>query len=153
MQIPKDILAEKNYTGTRKILINDEKVRESLKELTALQKKINPILDGLQDTFKKFDATNKVIAEHQAEIKRLHDELIPDKAFYEQEMAKIKPVEDEARLIQSKVEPLIKEIVKDQLGEFEKPLHATEDESSGDIYVEVVDVLEDFIVRHRAQNK
>jgi|GEM_PF-4311063 len=152
MIIDKKILSEKNYTGTRKILINDEKVRTLKGELKKLQLEINPILDGLAPTFAKFGATNKVIAEHQAEIKRLNEEIQPDKDFYEEEMKKIEPAEKKARLIKDKLEPLVIKLVEDQLGEFEKPLHVTEDDKTGDIYVEVEDQIEKTILRIREHN-
>jgi len=152
MIIDKTILSEKNYTGTRKILINDEKVRTLKGELKKLQKEINPILDGLAETFSKFDATNKLINEHQEEIKRLNVELQPDKDFYDEEMKKIEPVEKKAKLIKDKLEPLVIKLVEDQLGEFEKALHVIEDDKNGDIYVEVEDQIEKTVLRIREEN-
>lgn len=151
MNIPKEVLSESNYTGTRKIVINDKKVKELKQKLKDLQKSINPILEGLQETFNKFDASNRVIKQHQEEIKRISDELAPDKAFYEAEMKKIEPYEKEAQLIKSKLEPYVINLVKDQLGEFEKPLHVSENEETGEIYVEVIDQIEELVLKIRTQ--
>ena len=42
MKIPADILSEKNYEGSRLILVENEKVAELQKELTKLQLEANP---------------------------------------------------------------------------------------------------------------
>jgi len=158
MNIPQELLAEKNYTGTRKILINDPKVRELKAELKELQKSINPIIEGLQDTLKKFDEGNARILEKQKakqaieqEIEAIHKELAPDKKLYDKEMEKIQPFDEQAQLIKNKLEPLVMKLVEDQLGEFERPLHVTEDDDGVDIYVEVVDELEQFVQTKRTQ--
>lgn len=151
MQIAPEVLAEKNYTGTRRIYIKDKKVAELKAQLKELSKHVEPILDGLQDTFKKFDATNKAIAEHQAEIKRLQDVLAPDREFYEAEMQKIKPHDDKAKLIKDKLEPLVIKIINEEMGEFEKALTIDEDKETGEIYVEVVDQIEELVTRIRSQ--
>jgi len=67
-------------------------------------------------------------------------------------MKKIEPAEKKARLIKDKLEPLVIKLVEDQLGEFEKPLHVTEDDKTGDIYVEVEDQIEKTILRIREHN-
>lgn len=158
MNIPQELLAEKNYTGTRKILIDDPKVRELKAELKELQKSINPIIEGLQDTLAKFDEANGRIAEKQkaieaikAEIEAIHKEIAPDKKIYDTEMEKIRPFDEKAQLIKNKLEPLVMKLVEDQLGEFERPLHVTEDDGSTDIYVEVADEIEQFIQAKRVQ--
>lgn len=158
MNIPQELLAEKNYTGTRKILINDPKVRELKAQLKELQKSINPIIDGLQDTLKKFDEANARIGEKQKainaiqqEIEAIHKEIAPDKKIYDKEMEKIQPFDEQAQLIKNKLEPMVMKMVEDQLGEFERPLHVTEDEDGTDIYVEVVDEIEQFIQTKRTQ--
>lgn len=153
MQIAPEILSEKNYTGTRKIHISDEKVRKLKQELKDLQKAINPILDGLAGTFKKFDEANQKIAEHQKAIREVNDSVVEDKAFYDEEMKKIAPYEKKAVLIKDKLEPLVMKLIKDQLGEFEKPLHVSEDESTGDMYVEVVDQIEELVLKIRASKE
>ena len=158
MQIPKELLAEKNYTGTRKILINDPKVRELKGKLKELQKDINPIIEGLQDTLARIDAVNvrlqeknKAINVIRAEIEEIQKEVAPDKKIYDEAMEKIRPFDEKAQLIKNKLEPLVMRIVEDQLEEFERPLHVTEDEGSVDIYVEVVDEIEQFIQTKRSQ--
>lgn len=158
MNIPHELLAEKNYTGTRKILVNDPKVRELKAQLKGLQQKINPHIEKLQPTLAKFDEANSKIAELDKEIKKLqekikeiHEEIAPDRKIYDKVMDEIKPFDDEAMLIKNKLEPLVIKIVEDQLTEFEKPLHVTEDEETGEIYVEVADEIEQYIIAKREQ--
>ena len=51
MQIEKELLSEKNYTGSRLIEISDERVSVLQKKLTELQLEVNPILDKLQENY------------------------------------------------------------------------------------------------------
>lgn len=149
MNIPQELLAEKNYTGTRRITITNPKIKELKSELKKLQEQINPILDGMQDTFAKLDAAQKAIEDHKAEIKRIADESAADRKVYDDNMAKILPFEQQAQLIKDKLEPLVLKEVEGKLGEFEKALTIGELEGGEELYVEVQDMLEDFVQRTR----
>lgn len=149
MNIPAELLAEKNYTGTRRIAITNPKIKELKAELKKLQEQINPILDGAQDTFAKLDAAQRAIDEHRNEIKRINEEAMADKKIYDETMAKIQPYEQQALLIKDKLEPLVLKEVESELAEFEKALTIGETEGGEELYVEVQDMLEDFIQKTR----
>lgn len=149
MNIPQEFLSEKNYTGTRRITITNPKIKELKSELKKLQEEINPILDGMQDTFVRLDAAQKAIEDHKAEIKRIADESAADRKVYDDNMAKILPFEQQAQLIKDKLEPLVLKEVEGKLGEFEKALTIGELEGGEELYVEVQDMLEDFVQRTR----
>lgn len=151
MQIDKEVLSEKNYTGTRLIEINDETVLKFQEQLDELQKKINPVLDKLQENyFSKVDEVyakltplNEQISPLKDELKRLMDVNKSDTEF-------IDSVEQEAQLIKNKVQPIINDLVKGQLGEFETAKHTVV--KDGKIYVEVFDEIEEKVKAIREKN-
>lgn len=149
MQIDKELLSEKNYTGTRLIEISDERVGVLQKELTALQLEVNPILDKLQENYySKADVIYAKIQELTKEITPLKEEL---KALFEANEADTKLIDEkeaEAKLLKDKLQPIILDVVKDQLGEFETAKHTVS--KDGKIYVEVFDELEEKVKAIRA---
>lgn len=148
MLIPKEMLAEKNYTGSRLIKVNDPTVLKLKKELTEFQKKANPTLKKMEEISKLLDPTYSKIAELNQQITKLKEEIKPTRELYDLEMAKVELIDQRAQLVKNKIQPLIEEAIKGQLGEFEKALQATEKNNL--IFVEVVDELEEAVKRIRA---
>lgn len=149
MKIDKALLAEVNYEGSRLIKIENETVTELQKELSALQKTINPILDKLNEEY------YKVIDPIYQEVQKLNEE-VKSKKFAIQELTKkfqedidaIEATEQKAQLVKNKMQPLILDAVKDQLGEFEIARHTVNREDG--IYVEVFDEIEEKVKAIRA---
>jgi small-conductance mechanosensitive channel len=149
MKIDKALLAEVNYEGSRLIKIENETVTELQKELSALQKEINPILDKLNAEY------YTVIDPIYQEVQKLNEE-IKSKKFVIQELTKkfqpeidsIEATEQKAQLVKNKLQPILLELVKEQLDEFEVARHTVNREDG--IYVEVFDEIEEKVKSIRA---
>ena len=148
MKIPKELLSEKNYEGTRLIAITDKNVMKLKLELNALQKKANPTLLKMEEMSKVLDPYYQQIAQLNEKIKSLREEVAPHREKYDIEMKKVELIDQKAQLIKNKMQPMIDKNIADKLGEFEKPLHAIE--KDGVMYVEVQDELEEKIKQLRA---
>lgn len=149
MQIEKELLSEKNYTGSRLIEINDERVNVLQKKLTELQLEVNPILDKLQENYySKADVIYAKIQELNKQLEPLKLELKTLFEANEEDTKLIDEKEAEAKLLKDKLQPIILDIVKDQLGEFETAKHTVS--KDGKIYVEVFDEIEEKIKAIRA---
>ncbi len=149
MNIPADLLAEKNYSGTRLIEVNDPTIAALREELTALQLEANPFLEKMDAITPEMDPIYQKIGEHQAAIKKLQEEVAPIRAKYDVELQEVEKIDQKATLIKSKIEPLVKEFVKDELGEFELAKQLLE--VDGKVVVEVVDEIEEKIKQLRAK--
>lgn len=148
MQIDKNILAEKNYTGSRLIAINDPTILKLKKELNAFQKQANPFLKKMEALTPAMDPIYTRIGEHQAQIKKLHEDLAPFKEKYDIELKRVELIDQKAQLVKNKMQPLVNRIVESQLSEFEKATQLIEKNSL--IYVEVVDEIEEKVKAIRA---
>lgn len=151
MQIPKEYLEEKNYTGTRLIEVNDETVLDLKKQLDELQKEINPVLDRLNENY------YKPADQIYTEINALNEKLNPLKEkmreLFEANKADTEIVEAQekkAQHIKNKIQPIVNELVKSELGEFEKATIVRE--VDGKLFVEVVDEIEEKIKSIRSAN-
>ena len=152
MQIEKELLSEKNYTGSRLIEINDERVSVLQKKLTELQLEVNPILDKLQENYySKADVIYAKIQELNKQLEPLKLELKTLFEANEEDTKLIDEKEAEAKLLKDKLQPIILDIVKDQLGEFETAKHTVS--KDGKIYVEVFDEIEEKIKAIRASKQ
>lgn len=152
MQIPADLLAEKNYSGTRLIKIIDPKVIELKAELKKLQEQeMNPVLDGTEPLLKILDPYFAKMTELQTQISKLKEdpEVINAKSLYDIELKRMEEIDIRGQLIKNKIEPILKNIVMGQLGEFERAKQIIE--KDGEIYVEVADDLEEKIKSIRAK--
>ncbi len=152
MLVPKDILSEKNYTGSRLIEITDEVVLGLKKELDLLQQEMNPLLDTIKPEWDSLDASFPRLQKAQEELKKVQDERAPilEKCRkYEEDT--LKPVEQKAQLIKNKIQPIILELVKGELGEFEKAQQTMD--KDGKVYVEIVDEIEEKVKQIRALKK
>lgn len=149
MQIPKEILSEKNYEGSRFIEVNNVKITELMKELTAYQQEANPTLEVMDKYAKILDPFYQKIAVLQGEIKKIKDEMVEDKLKYDEEMSKVEKIDAKASIIKNKLMPIILDEVRDQLGEFEVAIQTKE--KDGKVFVEVQDKLEETVKQLRAQ--
>lgn len=148
MQIPKEYLEEKNYEGTRLIEVNDDTVAELKKQLNELQKEANPFLEASEEFIPEMDRIYGEIQKLETEKKKLQEEIAPIRAKYEEAIKPVEEIDQRATLIKNKITPIVNELVKDQLGEFEKALQMKEVDDK--IYVEVVDEIEEKIKAIRA---
>lgn len=143
MQIPKELLEEKNYTGSRLIEITDETVLSLKQQLKDLQKEANPHLEKSEEFLPEMDRIYGLIQKLEQDKKKLQDEVKPIREKYDEVMKPVEEIDQRATLIKNKLTPIVNNLVKDQLGEFEKALQLKEE---GDkIYVEVIDEIEEKI--------
>lgn len=143
MQIPAEVLSEKNYTGSRLIEITDAKVIELRAQLTEYQKEANPILNEMDKISPELDVFFQKIAKLEEEKNKLREEMAPIRAPYDELLKQVEVIDSKAQLVKEKIQPLVNSIVESQLGEFEKALHLKEED--GKLYVEVVDEIEEKV--------
>jgi len=148
MQINKDILAEKNYEGTRLIEITDEKVIQLHGELNKLQKEANPHLKIMEEITPKLDPLFTKLRELEEEKSKVKLEMTPIRAPYDEELKKVELIDQRAQLIKNKMQPMILKLVEGSLGEFETARQLIE--KDGKMYVEVIDEIEEKIKTIRA---
>lgn len=148
MILDKELLSEKNYTGTRLIEVNDPTILALRDELTALQVEANPFLEKMEAITPDMDPIYTKIAEKQAEIKKLQEEVLPFRTLYNAELEQVEKIDQKASLIKEKIEPLVKMFVEGQLGEFETAKQLNE--VDGKVVVEVADEIEEKIKQLRA---
>jgi hypothetical protein len=151
MQLPKDLLSEANYEGSRFIEIKNETVSALLKEIGEYQKEANPTLEVMDKYAAILDPYYQKIQTLQGKINKIKEEMAEDKLKYDDELAKVEKIDQKAQLIKNKITPIVMKEVEGQLGEFEKATQTKE--KDGKIYVEVVDTLEDLIKSMRANKK
>lgn len=144
MKIDKEILSEKNYEGTRLIEITDERVLELKKQMDALQMEMKPFLETIKPDWDSLDESFPALREAQEALKKIQDERAPvlDKCR-KFEVDFLMPIEQKAQLIKDKLQPLILNIIKDQLSEFETAKQTVD--KDGKVYVEVIDEIEEKI--------
>jgi chromosome segregation ATPase len=148
MQINKEVLAEKNYEGTRLVEITDEKVKALHAELNKLQAEANPHLKVMEEITPKLDplfAKLRTLEEEKAKIKA---EMTPIREPYDVELQAVEKIDQRAQLIKNKIQPLVLSLVKDSLGEFETARQLIE--KDGKMYIEVIDEIEEKVKSLRA---
>lgn len=151
MQIPNEILAEKNYEGTRLIEITDENVVKLKKELDAFQAEANPILDEMSKHEPVLDEHYKKVGELRKQIEALNEEVKDVKETNLTLLKQVEAIDAKAQLVKNKIQPIVLELVKDQLGEFEKAMQMKE--VDGTLYVEIQDEIEETVKRVRASKQ
>ncbi len=152
MNIPKEVLSEKNYSGTRLIEITNPLVNKYVKEITKIQvEKLNPLLNDAKykSLTSKMDVLYSQIGQLNDKLKQLKLEVEPIRAEYDVFAEKMLKLEQKAQLIKNKIQPIIDSEISGKLGEFEKPLHAKE--KNGKIYVEIQDEIEETVKNIRAR--
>ena len=148
MQLPNELLAEKNYEGTRLIEITDENVMKLKKELDTFQAEANPILDEMSKHEPILDEHYTKVGELRKQIEALNEEVKDVKETNLALLKQVEAIDAKAQLVKNKIQPIVLELVKDQLGEFEKAMQMKE--VDGKLFVEIQDEIEETIKRVRA---
>ena len=148
MQIPAEFFSEVNYSGTRLIKIEDEIVRALQEELTALQKEANPFLEQMEAITPELDPVYDEIRELELKKGELQKKVAPARARYDAIAKNVEEIDVRASSIKAKITPIVLDLVKDDLSEFEIPLHTVVKE--GEMYVEVRDEIEERVKQLRA---
>jgi chromosome segregation ATPase len=143
MIIDKEVLSEKNYTGSRLIEITDPKVLELKAKLKEYQEEANPFLTEMDKIAPELDVFFQKIQKLEEEKNKLREEMAPVRAPYDELLKKVEAIDSKAQVIKNKIQPIVNKLVEGQLGEFEKALHLTEQD--GKIFVEVVDEIEEKV--------
>jgi arginyl-tRNA synthetase len=153
MQIPKDILSEKNYEGSRYIEVKNEKVAELMKEIKKFQEEANPYLTVMDKYAKVLDPYYVKIQGLQEQISKIKEEMAEDKLKYDEELDKVQKIDQKAQMIKNKLTPIVMKEIEGQLSEFEIAVQTKE--KNGKIFVEVQDKLEELIksIRRQGVNK
>lgn len=149
MQIDKALLSEKNYTGSRLFLLENEDVKTLHDELTALQKEINPTLDKLStEYYPVIDPMYQEVQKLNTQIKEIKEKIAQKTSEFEADIKFIEDTEQKANLVKDKLQPIILEAVKDELGEFEVARQTVVRDEK--IYVEIFDEIEEKVKQIRA---
>lgn len=151
MQIPKELLEEKNYVGSRLIEITDETVLKLQTELSELQKEANPFLTESEKFIPEMDRVYAEIQKLKDQESKLRAEIEPIRKQYDEAIKPVEEIDQRANLIKQKIAPIVNDLVKDELGEFEKA--TTLKEEDGKLYVEVIDEIEEKIKQVRSSKK
>jgi chromosome segregation ATPase len=149
MQLPKELLSEANYTGSRLIEITDETVLKLREQLTELQQEANPHLEASEEFTPEMDRIYGEIQELEFQKKKLQEEVAPIRAKYDEAIKPVEEIDQRATLIKNKITPIVNEIIEKELGEFE--MASTLTEKDGKIYVEVLDQIEEKVKAIRTQ--
>ena len=144
MQIDKELLSERNYTGSRLIEIVNPKLDELQVELSALQQEINPVLDKLSaEYYPKLDPLYKEVQELNEKVKALKDQIGDITRSFQPDIEIIESTEQKATLVKNKMQPLIQKEIEGKLEEFEIARHTVV--KDGKLYVEVFDEIEEKV--------
>lgn len=114
MQIPKELLSESKYEGTRLILIEDEKLLEYKGLLKALQEEANPILDVMDEWDKKVEPFRQKVKGLKDDNQKDYEAMRPFKEQYEL-LARELPEDatdstPEMKILEEKMNPIIDRI-------------------------------------------
>lgn len=150
MQIPKEYLEEKNYSGTRLVEVTDETILKLKAEIKAFQKEAMPFLKIMDELTPEMDSYYTEIRELETKKKEIQEKVAPIKAEYDIPLAEVEKIDNKATLIKNKLQPLVMNYVSEQLGEFEKAMQLIEQD--GKIFIEVVDEIEEKIKAIRVAN-
>lgn len=149
MQIPTEILSEKNYEGSRLVEITNDDIFTLHEELSDLQKEINPVLDRLsKEYYPLLDPMYAELQELALKQKEIKEKITEASIKFQDDVSLIEATEQKASLVKNKLQPMILDAVKDQLGEFEIARQTIN--KDGKIYVEVFDEIEEKVKAVRA---
>lgn len=151
MKIPQEYLKESNYDGTRLVEVTDKKVAELHAKLTELQREANPHLEIMEKITPQLDPLFTELRELETKKQAVKDKMAPIREPYDTELAMVEKIDQRAQLIKNKIQPLILDLVKKDLGEFETARQLIE--KDGKLYVEVIDELEEKVKLIRTKNK
>lgn len=151
MKIPQEILSEKNYEGTRLVEITDERVIKLNDERKAMLKEGEPILQEMEKLSPPLDAWYAKLRPVEEERAKIKADMQVDYDVYNEKVQEMDKIYQKGVLVSNKMQPIIQELLKTELGEFETA--KTLVEKNGKLYVEVMDELEEKIKAVRAAKK
>ena len=151
MQIPADLLKESNYEGTRLIEITNEQVIKLNDERKKRIQEGEPIFQEMEKLSPPLDAFYAKLRPVEEERAKIKAEMQPAYDAYQAKVQEMDPYYQKAQAINDKMQPLINDLVKPQLGEFETAKQLIE--RDGKLFVEVIDELEEKIKAIRANKK
>lgn len=151
MQIPADLLKEKNYEGTRLVEITDERVIKLNEERKKRLVEGEPILKEMERLSPPLDAFYEKLRPIEEERKKIKEEMQPAYDAYNEQVQKMDKIYQKGQLISNKMQPLINEIIKPKLGEFETARQMVE--RDGKLYIEIIDEIEEKIKSIRTKKK
>ncbi len=123
MQIPKEYLDEKNYTGTRIIEINDETVAKLHQEkLVIMENEKKPLLDQMSEQEVPLEKFYEQIRPLESQLIPLKEEMRPLVEAYKLKIEEVEKVQQKIDLVESKINKIVNDLVKPELGEFEKAI-------------------------------
>lgn len=141
MKIPADLLAEKNYDGTRLIEITDEQVIKLKAEIAKFKPIAEPFLKKMDELGKLLDPFYTKMRELDAEKDKIKKEIQPTLDDFNAQLKEMEAIEQKTDLIKNKIQPLVAKILETQLGETETGRQLIEKDDK--LYVEVVEELEE----------
>ena len=147
MKIDKDILAEKNYSGTRLIEIVDETVIKLKKEIAKFKPIAEPFLKKMDELGKTLDPFYTKIRELEAEKEKIKKEMQPTLDAFNAELKEMESIEQKTNLIKNKIQPLIAKLLEGQLEEFETGRQLIEKDDK--LFVEIYDEIEEKVKQIR----
>lgn len=150
MKIPNELFNEGNYEGTRLIEVTDPRALELNEELKKIQAEANPFIDEMTDLSTPLEPYYAQIRSHEAEAKRLRDEMQPKLDVYMKAVEKCEEFRQKSDLIADKMTPILREFAKPHLREFDKLVKATESKADGKFYIEIIDQIEEKVQQIRA---
>lgn len=148
MQIPKEYLEPKNYDGTRLVEITDKRILDLKAKLAEFKPIAKPHLEVIEKLSVILDPYFTKIREHQGAIDKIKEEMQKTKDEFDAELKKMEAIEQKTDLIKNKIQPLVAQIMKDKLGEFETARQLIEKDDK--LFVEVIDEIEEKIKAIRA---
>lgn len=151
MQIPKDVLAEKNYEGSRLVEVTDETVINLKKEIAKYKPVAAPFLTKMDELARVLDPFYTKIREHQTEIDKVKKEMQQTKESFEEVQKEMESIEQKTDLIKNKIQPIIAKLMEGQLGEFETARQLIEKDEK--LFVEIICEIEEKVKAIRANKK
>jgi len=150
MQIPKEILSEKNYTGSRLIEIKDEKVISLLAEIKKCGEEAKPYVDEMERLTPALEAIYSELKPIEDKRKELKDKLTEELKPFQVQQEQADLINQKADAIKEKLYPIAREVIKNELGEFE--MGGQFIEKDGKVFIEIKDQLEEKIKEIRQFN-
>ena len=145
MKIPLELLAEKNYDGSRLFEITDEKVITLKKEIETYQPVAKPYLEKMKKLGKELDPHYTKIRELDAEKDKIKKEMQPTLDAFNAELKHMEEIQQKTDVLKNKIRVIVSKILEKELGEFETARELRPDEATGKLYVEIVDEIEEKV--------
>lgn len=145
MKIPLELLAEKNYDGSRLFEITDEKVITLKKEIETYQPVAKPYLEKMEKLGKELDPFYTKIRELDAEKDKIKKEMQPTLDSFNAELKHMEKIQQKTDVLKDKIRVIVSKILEKELGEFESARELRPDETTGKLFVEIIDEIEEKV--------